>query len=123
MSVVEGKDVGRSGDVAVLLVRRQFSYWLTPNKQKVAERLCRFLKICKKFDRTQIRAFLWREKYGTYPYPKETGFVRKALSIVLTELTYSGYVVSTDNYYVVVSVPSLAEAERILLMQLIDYWR
>jgi hypothetical protein len=86
MSIFEGKDLAKTSDLAAAIARKQYAYWLTANKQKVAERLCRFLKICKKFNRTELRGFLFRERYGTYPYPRESAFVKKALDVVLTEL-------------------------------------
>jgi hypothetical protein len=123
MSVVEGKDTGRMLDASIIIGRLNLQYPLSPNKLKLAQRLYDFLRKHEKFTRESLRNWLYRELYVLRLKKQESPFIRKVLSLIISELTYKKYVEPIDGYYKTLVKPSLDECLRILRLQIFDLWR
>jgi dephospho-CoA kinase len=123
MSVVEGKDTAKASDLTVMLARKQYAYPTNVWKEERAQRLYQFLKTHQTFTRESLRNWLYRELYVLRLKKQESPFIRKVLSLIISELTYKEYVEGIDGYYKTLVKPSLDECLRILRLQIFDLWR
>jgi hypothetical protein len=123
MSQIEGKDVAKTSELAIIVARKQYAYPTHPWKEEQALRLYEFLKTHQTFNREQLKLWLYRELYVLRLKKQESPFIRKVLNLMLDELTFKKYIECKNGIYKVIKVPSYDECLKILRMQWFDLWK